>query len=152
MPLVPHASKSLLLFRQWGTVDRASQHPLMHELWSHWHTPEMHWSLPKQVSHSPPPVPHAVLREPGRQTLPSQRPSGHEVASQMHAFALQRCPAAHAAAPPQPHVPSLRQEFDVPVQLTHAAPCSPQLDAPGVAQAPPLVQHPLSQVVESHTH
>jgi hypothetical protein len=51
------------------------------------------------------------------QTLPSQQPPGHDVASQMHARPEQRWPGLHAAPEPQEQVPPLHPSATAPQSM-----------------------------------
>ena len=69
----------------------------------------------------------------------AQQPSGHETASQTQAPPLQRCPAAHAALPPQLQAPATQPSARR-SQLTQASPGRPQLASELARQSGPEQQ------------
>lgn len=83
-------------------------------------TPASHVSPAAHTSHARPALPHAITSVPGRHVSPSQQPLAHDVASQTHAPASQRCPAPHAGPVPQP---CMQRELVVPTDV-HDQPSS----------------------------
>jgi hypothetical protein len=103
-----------------------------------------------QTTHSAPPVPQ-VASEGGPHVAPLQHPLGHEVASQTHFPFWQCCPAPHAAAPPQVHVPVVHPSDTVGSHVTQPPPIAPQALIDIGAHALPL-QQPIGHDVASHVH
>ncbi len=83
-------------------------------------------------------------------TGPSQHPLGHEVESQTHAPATQRCPVAHEGLIPHWQLPSVVQlSLRVGLQGKQVEPPKPQLATETSVQVAPL-QHPVGQLTPSH--
>jgi len=100
-----------------------------------------------QVTQLPPPLPQA-LTEGGLQVAPVQHPLGQLVPSHMHAPAMQRWPAPHAAPDPQVQLPAAEQpSATFASQPTQAAPPVPQVVRAGGLQVAPE-QQPFGQLVE----
>lgn len=148
--------------RAWHTPP--AQHPVGHDVESqthvplaqrcpaahpvpppHAHEPFTHALDPcaSHAMHEAPPVPHAA-RLGALHVAPAQHPFGHEVASQTHVPPRQRCPAPHAAAPPQLQAPPLQLSARLGSHAPHAAPPAPHAAADGLVHAPPA-QHPFGQ-------
>ena len=115
----------------------------------HWQTPPTHESAPKpQVTHAPPPMPHAV-NDGVRHVAPAQQPEGHELESQTQAPPTHRWPAPHAGLEPHWQTPPTQESAPVP-QATHAPPPPPHAKGVGVVQIAPA-QQPLAQETGSQT-
>ncbi len=81
------------------------------------------------------------------QVAPLQQPVVHEVASQTHAPATQRCPVEHSALVPQAQVPLAEQPSEVAgAQAVHSEPAEPHVDSVRAVQTFPA-QHPVGQEV-----
>lgn len=70
----------------------------------------------------------------------------------MHAAPAQRCPATHAAWPPQVQSPAVQPSAMLALHDVHALPDLPHSETVGGAVHAPLKQQPLGQLVPSHTH
>jgi hypothetical protein len=107
------------------------------------------------VPHVLPAAPHAAVLCPAgaMQLLPEQHPPGHEPELHTHVPPEQVCPLPQAAVVPQRHTPAL-QVLVLPEHGTHAAPEVPHAAALWLAPVRhmPALQHPVGQLVESHTH
>jgi hypothetical protein len=101
-----------------------------------------------QTTHTVPPVPQ-VASDGGLHVAPLQQPLGQEVASQTHLPFWQRCPAPHAAAPPQVHVPAVHASDIVGSHVMQPPPIAPQALIDMGAQAVPL-QQPIGHEAASH--
>jgi len=76
---------------------------------------------------------------PGWHVAPSQHPVGHEVASHVHAPAMQRCPVPQAAVAPQVQLPSEEHE-SLEVALHPAQTQAPPMHCCPVTHGGPLPQ------------
>jgi hypothetical protein len=121
------------------------QQPPGHAVGSQWHVPlaVLQLSPAPHARHPAPPAPHEVFDwlAYGTQTLPSQQPFGHEVASQTHAplVVLHSRPDAHArhTTPPAPHDP-----VDSPERASHVVPLQQPAHAdPPQVHVPAVVEH-----------
>jgi hypothetical protein len=166
---VPPLPQAPTLSPDWQVPD--AQHPVGHDTPSHtqaplkhrWpaehaapipqpQTPEVEQLSVSSGSHAPqvaPGAPHAE-REMGVHVVPSQQPSGHDVASHLQEPDVQCCPGLHAAAAPQRHAPAAQLSDSTGLHGKHDAPPVPQFAAEGVLHVVPL-QQPLAQDVASHT-
>lgn len=81
--------------------------------------------------------------------LPAQHPLGHDIASQMHAPAMQRWPLAHIGPPPQVHAPPVHPSAPRPHE-THETPPSPHAMRVGGATHVVPEQQPLGHEVALH--
>jgi hypothetical protein len=95
-------------------------------------------------------LPHADAVGVVQWPVASQQPLGHEVASHTHAPDTHRCPAPHAAPPPQVQAPAVQPSVALASQAAQAAPGAPHADALVVTHCPPL-QQPVGHDVASHT-
>jgi hypothetical protein len=103
-----------------------------------------------QTTHAAPPVPQ-VASDGGLHVAPLQHPLEHEVTSQTHLPFWQRCPAPHAVAPPQVHVPVVQASATVESHVMQPPPIAPQALIDMGTQAVPL-QQPIGHEVASHVH
>jgi len=111
LPAAPHAP---LAVPGWH-APLAAQQPSGQVLGSQGpHTPPVHATLPPQLTHDAPPDPHAEPAFPASQAVPSQQPSGQDVALQpdWHWFFTHSCPETHVGqvidvhvSPPTPSSP-----------------------------------------------
>ena len=103
-----------------------------------------------QLEHAPPPVPQAPAWSPGWHTLPAQQPVGQLAALHTHAPPTQRCPAPQAAEAPHWQAPPAQLSAEAALQAAQVAPARPHWAAVGLRHWS-AAQHPLRQLVESHT-
>ncbi len=103
------------------------------------------------VEHTAPEVPHAIVVLPGKHTLPWQQPFAQLVASQTQLPLMQRWPAPHAGPVPQLHTPATQPSAFRP-HAPHAAPAVPHVDVVFPLWHAFAWQHPVGQLVASHTH
>jgi hypothetical protein len=106
-------------------------------------------SRTSQATHVAPGAPHAELED-GVHVRPAQQPSGHDVASQVHAPLAQCWPGAQVAPLPHLHCPALQLSASIALHGKHDAPPVPHVAVEGALHVP-SVQHPLAQEVASHT-
>jgi len=166
-PPLPHMAGSVP-----GRHDVPAQQPEGHEVPSHTQAPATqrapsaqgapvpHWHTPAGVQRLEV-CPHLMQALPaapqvptarGRQVLPAQQPSGHDVASHTQAPFRQRWPAVQAAAAPQTHRPVPEQPSAVAgSQGAQALPAVPHFAKVGVMQLVPS-QHPLEHEVAAQPH
>jgi hypothetical protein len=85
-------------------------------------------------------------------TFPVQQPAAHDVGVHSHEPFMHTCPATQAAPAPHRQPPEGEQLSASPDgHVVHMLPSVPQLPGLGVTQLP-LLQHPLGQDAELHTH
>lgn len=109
-----------------------------------------------QAWHALPAGAHCAAVRGVTHAVPEQHPAGHDVASQMHPVAVQRCPAAQTAPPLQPHAPAAEQVLAAIPQFEQVVPTfgvgAQYAEVVGAWHAPlALSQQPLGQVLASHT-